>query len=87
MSITANSRQEESLPLNLQQQTRLLDALGELSDDAQSALLLRETRGLSYAEIANILECPCESVREYIYRARRHLLMNIRDGFEKPPLS
>lgn len=87
MSITAHSRPEESLPLDPRQHQQLLNALGELPDAAQLALLLRETGGLSYGEIAVILECPRELVRKYIYRARSHLLERMRDGFKEAPVS
>jgi RNA polymerase sigma-70 factor (ECF subfamily) len=45
-------------------------ALGELPEELRSALLLREFEGLSYEDIAKVLECPIGTVRSRIFRAR-----------------
>ncbi len=45
-------------------------ALTDLPDDLRSALTLREFDGLSYEQIADILECPVGTVRSRIFRAR-----------------
>jgi len=45
-------------------------ALVDLPDDLRSALTLREFDGLSYEQIADILECPVGTVRSRIFRAR-----------------
>ncbi|MEM7097076.1 MAG: RNA polymerase sigma factor RpoE [Pseudomonadota bacterium] len=46
------------------------EALNDLPDDLRSALTLREFDGLSYEQIAEILECPVGTVRSRIFRAR-----------------
>jgi RNA polymerase sigma-70 factor (ECF subfamily) len=50
----------------------LAEALDTLSEEERIALVLRETEGLSYHEIADILECSVEAVRSRLYRARQH---------------
>lgn len=45
-------------------------ALNELPEELRSALLLREFEGLSYEDIARVLECPIGTVRSRIFRAR-----------------
>lgn len=45
-------------------------ALADLPDDLRSALTLREFDGLSYEQIADVLECPVGTVRSRIFRAR-----------------
>lgn len=45
-------------------------ALNELPEELRSALLLREFDGLSYEDIATVLECPIGTVRSRIFRAR-----------------
>ena len=45
-------------------------AIGALPEELRSALLLREYDGLSYEDIARILECPIGTVRSRIFRAR-----------------
>ena len=45
-------------------------AIAELPDDLRSAVTLREFDGLSYEQIAQIMECPVGTVRSRIFRAR-----------------
>ena len=45
-------------------------AIAALPDDLRSALALREFEGLSYEQIAAIMECPVGTVRSRIFRAR-----------------
>jgi RNA polymerase sigma-70 factor, ECF subfamily len=45
-------------------------ALKDLPDDLRTALTLREFDGLSYEQIAQIMECPVGTVRSRIFRAR-----------------
>ena len=45
-------------------------ALSDLPEDLRSALTLREFDGLSYEQIAQVLECPVGTVRSRIFRAR-----------------
>lgn len=60
-----------------QLQEALRVAIGNLPEELRSAFLLREYDGLSYEDIAGILECPIGTVRSRIFRARdavdRHL--------------
>ena len=45
-------------------------AIAALPDNLRSALALREFEGLSYEQIAAIMECPVGTVRSRIFRAR-----------------
>ena len=45
-------------------------AIDGLPEELRSAFLLREYEGLSYEDIARILECPIGTVRSRIFRAR-----------------
>lgn len=45
-------------------------AIEQLPEELRSAFLLREYEGLSYDDIARILECPIGTVRSRIFRAR-----------------
>lgn len=51
----------------------LAAALAELPEDLRTALTLCEMEGLSYDEIARVLDCPIGTVRSRIFRARRAL--------------
>jgi RNA polymerase sigma-70 factor (ECF subfamily) len=44
--------------------------LDRLPEDLRVALTLREFEGMSYEEIANVMECPVGTVRSRIFRAR-----------------
>lgn len=44
--------------------------LHELPEDLRTAITLREIEGLSYEEIANVMNCPTGTVRSRIFRAR-----------------
>ena len=45
-------------------------ALNDLPDELRAAITLREFDGLSYEEIASVMECPVGTVRSRIFRAR-----------------
>ncbi len=46
------------------------DAIGALPEDLRTAITLREFDGLSYEDIADIMDCPVGTVRSRIFRAR-----------------
>lgn len=60
----------ESLLLKDELQATVLKAIEELPEDLKTAIMLREIDGLSYEEIANVMECPIGTVRSRIFRAR-----------------
>ena len=45
-------------------------AIAQLPEDLRSAVTLREIEGMSYEEIADIMDCPVGTVRSRIFRAR-----------------
>lgn len=54
-----------------------------LPEDLRSALTLREYEGLSYEEIADVMECPIGTVRSRIFRAREAVDNQIRPIMEQ----
>jgi RNA polymerase sigma-70 factor (ECF subfamily) len=52
-----------------------LDALPE---ELRTAIVLREIEGLSYEEIASIMNCPIGTVRSRIFRAREAIAEKLR---------
>lgn len=53
-------------------------AIEALSDDLRQAILLREIEGLSYEEIATVMNCPIGTVRSRIFRAREAIAERLR---------
>lgn len=45
-------------------------AIADLPEDLRTALTLREMEGLSYEDIASVMDCPVGTVRSRIFRAR-----------------
>lgn len=57
-------------------------SLQQLPEDLRSALTLREIEGLSYEEIAEVMNCPIGTVRSRIFRAREAVAENLRPLLE-----
>lgn len=53
-------------------------AMEELPEDLRTAITLREIEGLSYEEIASIMNCPIGTVRSRIFRAREAIAAKLR---------
>jgi RNA polymerase sigma-70 factor, ECF subfamily len=53
-------------------------AVEDLSDDLRQAITLREIEGLSYEEIAAVMNCPIGTVRSRIFRAREAIAARLR---------
>jgi RNA polymerase sigma-70 factor (ECF subfamily) len=54
------------------------DAIDALPEELRTAITLREIDGLSYEEIAKIMECPIGTVRSRIFRAREAVAEKLR---------
>ena len=53
-------------------------AMDGLPEDLRMALSLREIEGLSYDEIASVMDCPIGTVRSRIFRARESIATKLR---------
>lgn len=76
---------EESL-LREEQKSEILQALGNLSEEHKAAIVLRDVKGLSYEEIAEILEVSLGTVKSRISRGRNQLkneILKMREQNEK----
>ncbi|MCF8160017.1 MAG: RNA polymerase sigma factor RpoE [Polaromonas sp.] len=58
-------------------------ALEALPDDLKQALTLREIDGLSYEEIAEVMNCPLGTVRSRIFRAREAVSSKVKPMLER----
>ena len=53
-------------------------AIEALSEELRQAITLREIEGLSYEEIAELMNCPIGTVRSRIFRAREAIAKRLR---------
>jgi RNA polymerase sigma-70 factor, ECF subfamily len=58
-------------------------AIASLPEDLRTAITLREIEGLSYEEIAQVMECPIGTVRSRIFRAREAIDNELKPLLEK----
>jgi RNA polymerase sigma-70 factor (ECF subfamily) len=59
-------------------------AVEALSEDLRQAITLREIEGLSYEEIADVMNCPIGTVRSRIFRAREAIAERLRPLLDTP---
>jgi RNA polymerase sigma-70 factor (ECF subfamily) len=60
----------DEVVMGLELEALISRTIEELPVELRAALTLREFEGLSYEEIADVLECPIGTVRSRIFRAR-----------------
>lgn len=60
------------------------DTMMALPDDLRTAITLRELEGLSYEEIATLMNCPIGTVRSRIFRARETIAEKLRPLLDTP---
>lgn len=58
-------------------------AIRDLPEDLRTAVTLREMEGLSYEDIAAIMDCPVGTVRSRIFRAREAIDRSVRPLMEE----
>ena len=54
-------------------------ALEQLPDDFRTAVILCDMQGLSYKEIADIMECPVGTVMSRLFRGRKLLAAALKE--------
>jgi RNA polymerase sigma-70 factor, ECF subfamily len=60
------------------------DTVAGLPEDLRTAITLRELEGMSYEEIATIMQCPIGTVRSRIFRARETIAEKLRPLLDTP---
>lgn len=75
--LPAEGQQHERAADQLREEVRL--AVATLRAEYREAFLLFHERQLSYQEIADRLDVPLGTVKTWVHRARRELLVNLRD--------
>lgn len=72
-SLVARMRDSDSPEANIMRdelEERIFTTIDLLPDDLKTAISLREFEGLSYEDIAEVMQCPVGTVRSRIFRAR-----------------
>lgn len=60
------------------------DTVASLPEELRTAITLREIEGLSYEEIATLMQCPIGTVRSRIFRARETISEKLRPLLDTP---
>jgi RNA polymerase sigma-70 factor (ECF subfamily) len=60
-------------------------AMADLPEELRTAITLREIDGLSYEEIAEVMDCPIGTVRSRIFRAREAIAAKLRPLLDTAP--
>jgi RNA polymerase sigma-70 factor (ECF subfamily) len=68
----------ESVLMSRQIGDTVNEAMADLPEELRQAITLREIEGLSYEEIATIMNCPIGTVRSRIFRAREAIATRLR---------
>ena len=74
----ADSETPEAAMARDQLEAAVFEAIDNLPDALRTAITLRELEGLSYEDIANIMQCPVGTVRSRIFRAREAVDQHIQ---------
>lgn len=68
----------ESLMMSEEVKRVIFKTIDGLPDDLKTAITLREVDGMSYEEIAQVMDCPVGTVRSRIFRAREAIDGNLQ---------
>lgn len=60
-------------------------AMDALPEDMRAAISLREIEGMSYEDIAQVMDCPIGTVRSRIFRAREAIAARLRPLLDTAP--
>jgi RNA polymerase sigma-70 factor, ECF subfamily len=60
------------------------DTVASLPEELRTAITLREIEGLSYEEIATLMQCPIGTVRSRIFRARETISEKLKPLLDTP---
>ncbi len=80
--LNRNSPREHGTPERLLMRDEIehvvYDTIDHLPKELKTAIMLREMEGLSYDEIAVVMDCPVGTVRSRIFRARAAIDKNVQ---------
>ena len=67
---------------NTELREKIEEALGKLSAEHREAVVLKDVQGLSYKEIAEVMDCTLGTVMSRLYYARQKLQALLKDEYE-----
>lgn len=68
--------------LNTELRGKIEEALGKLSPEHREAVILKDVQGLSYKEIADVMDCTLGTVMSRLYYARQKLQTLLKNEYE-----
>lgn len=76
---------EESYEIIYRNQMKniIFDALGSLSDNERTAIILCKYEGFSYDEVSEVIGCTVSAVKTYVYRGRIKLTEKLKKKFNE----
>ena len=78
-ALISESSTPEAVAMSEELAQVVAEAMEALPEELRAALTLREFEGLSYDDIAVVLECPVGTVRSRIFRARESIDDRVRE--------
>ena len=72
----------ENLILTKEIEKTVFNTIEALPVDLKTAIRLRELEGMSYEDIADVMDCPIGTVRSRIFRAREAIDIELRPLIE-----
>lgn len=83
--LSGNTRDmEPDVKVDREQMSEILhDAMDQLSEKHLAVILLREVEGLSYEEIAEVMECHLGTVMSRLHHARKNLQLALQPHLEE----
>lgn len=76
-TVSGDIANPENILATSQLESAIMSAIEKLPEELKIAVSLREFEGLSYEEIAEVMECPVGTVRSRIFRAREAIEKSI----------
>ena len=58
-------------------------AIGQLADNQRIAFVLNKVEGLSYQEVAEVMDLSLSSIESLLHRARKNLQKKLHDYYKK----
>jgi RNA polymerase sigma-70 factor (ECF subfamily) len=71
--------------MDKQIRARIDEALGELSDNHRSVLVMRELEGMSYEEMAQAMNCSKGTIMSRLFHARKNMQKRLVDLMDRVP--